>query len=74
MHQLTITTPSGRRSMTLALARTQLSIANRCGSAKPVDKWHVWRAISETRVSLGLKNDRTIQVLRALLTFAPVDI
>lgn len=60
--------------MTLALARTQLSIANRCGSAKPVDKWHVWRAISETRVSLGLKNDRTIQVLRALLTFAPVDI
>ncbi|MGY3581948.1 replication initiation protein RepC [Bradyrhizobium sp. USDA 4341] len=60
--------------MTLALARTQLAIADQSGSAKPVDKWHVWRAISETRVSLGLKNDRTIQVLRALLTFAPADI
>jgi replication initiation protein RepC len=60
--------------MALALMRTQLETADRSGSAKPVDKWQIWRAISETRATLGLKNDRTIQVLRALLTFAPADI
>lgn len=59
--------------MTLALARTQLMVSDLCGSAKPVDKWRVWRAVRDCRISLDL-SDRTIQVLRALLTFNPGDI
>ncbi|KQV78152.1 plasmid replication protein RepC [Rhizobium sp. Root1220] len=64
-----VSTPFGRRSMTLALVRGQLSIAE-SKMHKCVDKWKVFRDISETRERLGLQ-DRALAVLDALLTFYP---
>lgn len=64
-----VTTPFGRRPMTLALVRGQLSTAN-IKSGKSVDKWKVYRAACEARAVLGLR-DRALAVLNALLTFYP---
>ncbi|MBW9116359.1 replication initiation protein RepC [Rhizobium cauense] len=64
-----VSTPFGRRSMTLALVKGQLSVA-KLKANKRVDKWKVFRDISETRERLGLQ-DRALAVLDALLTFYP---
>ncbi|ARS66150.1 replication initiation protein RepC [Sinorhizobium meliloti] len=64
-----VSTPFGRRSMTLALVKGQLSIAQ-SKTDKRADKWKVFRDISETRERLGLQ-DRALAVLDALLTFYP---
>lgn len=64
-----VSTPFGRRSMTLALVKGQLSIAQ-SKTDKCADKWKVFRDISETRERLGLQ-DRALTVLNALLTFYP---
>ena len=64
-----VTTPFGRRPMTLALVKGQLqSFDDRAG--RPVEKWKVFRDISEARQLLGL-HDRALAVLDALLTFYP---
>lgn len=64
-----VTTPFGRRTMTLALVKTQMDTAER-RSGKAIDKWKVFRDICEARERLGLQ-DRAIAVLDALLSFYP---
>ncbi len=64
-----VTTPFGRRPMTLALVKGQLATAN-IRAGKTVDKWKVYRNICEARALLGLR-DRALAVLNALLSFYP---
>ncbi|NTB87982.1 replication initiation protein RepC [Agrobacterium tumefaciens] len=64
-----VTTPFGRRPMTLALVKSQLR-ASQIESGKSVDKWQVFRDACDARSLLGLR-DRALAVLNALLTFYP---
>ncbi|MGQ8631044.1 plasmid replication protein RepC [Agrobacterium sp. DKPNP3] len=64
-----VTTPFGRRPMTLALVKGQLATA-KIKAGKSVDKWKVYRSACEARALLGLR-DRALAVLNALLTFYP---
>ncbi|MGO4568007.1 plasmid replication protein RepC [Rhizobium sp. 2YAF20] len=64
-----VTTPFGRRPMTLALVKRQFATAE-IGSGKTADKWKVFRDASEARALLGIQ-DRALAVLDALLTFYP---
>jgi len=64
-----VTTPFGRRPMTLALVKRQISTIE-AGNSRPVDKWKVFRDICEARAVLGVQ-DRALAVLDALLTFHP---
>lgn len=64
-----VTTPFGRRPMTLALVRGQLETANRTPS-KAIDKWKVFRDVGEAKEIFGLQ-DRSLAVLYALLSFYP---
>ncbi|MEW9612986.1 plasmid replication protein RepC [Shinella sp. S4-D37] len=66
-----VTTPHGRRPMTLALVRGQLETADR-GPTKAVSKWKVFNDIGEAKDVLGLQ-DRSITILQALLSFYPSD-
>jgi replication initiation protein RepC len=64
-----VTTPFGRRPMTLGLVKGQLNAAG----PRPtwtVEKWKVFRDVAEARQLLGLQ-DRALAVLDALLTFYP---
>lgn len=64
-----VTTPFGRRPMTLALVKGQLATAD-VKPGKSVDKWKVFRDACEARIVLGL-TDRALSVLNALLSFYP---
>jgi replication initiation protein RepC len=64
-----VTTPFGRRPMTLALVKWQLNSAE-IKPGKSVEKWKVFRDASEARALLGIQ-DRALAVLDALLTFYP---
>lgn len=64
-----VTTPFGRRPMTLALVKRQLQSAE-ATTGKSVDKWKVFRDACEARGLLGVQ-DRALAVLDALLTFYP---
>jgi replication initiation protein RepC len=69
MQSGSVSTPFGRRAMTLALVKGQL--ANR--QSKPtgnIDKWRVYRDACESRQRLGV-TDRALAVLSALLSFYP---
>lgn len=69
MHSGNLTTPFGRRPMTLDLMKRQFLTAEMTlGCA--VDKWKVFRDICEARQMLGLQ-DRALAVLNALLSFLP---
>lgn len=64
-----VTTPFGRRPMTLALVRQQVATADiKPGSS--VDKWKVFRAACAARDFLKVQ-DRSLAVLDALLSFYP---
>ncbi|CUX72119.1 MULTISPECIES: plasmid replication protein RepC [Agrobacterium] len=64
-----VTTPFGRRPMSLALVKGQMAIEDpRPGTQ--IEKWRVFRDVCETRERLGLQ-DRALAVLDALLTFYP---
>ena len=69
MRANSITTPVGRRPMTLALVKRQLDTAE-SKVGKVADKWKVFRDVCEARVLLGVQ-DRALAVLDALLTFYP---
>jgi len=64
-----ITTPFGRRPMTLGMlvnqARTQTMAAD-----ASVDKWQLYRWLCEARPKLGI-SDRALSVLNALMSFYP---
>ncbi|MGI0525810.1 plasmid replication protein RepC [Rhizobium giardinii] len=64
-----VTTPVGRRPMTLALMKRQLDTAE-MKTGKTADKWKVFRDACEARTILGIQ-DRALAVLDALLTFYP---
>ncbi len=64
-----VTTPFGRRPMTLALVRRQIETSE-IKPGKTADKWKVFRDASEARELLGLQ-DRSLAVLDALLSFYP---
>lgn len=64
-----VTTPFGRRPMTLALVRRQIE-TREIKPGKTADKWKVFRDASEARELLGLQ-DRSLAVLDALLSFYP---
>ncbi|WP_435693863.1 plasmid replication protein RepC [Rhizobium lusitanum] len=64
-----ITTPFGRRSMSLALMRNQIK-ATAIRQGKTVDKWRVFRDVCEARPLLNI-SDRALAVLNALLSFYP---
>ena len=64
-----VTTPFGRRPMTLALVKRQFATAE-IKPGKAADKWKVFRDASEARTLLGIQ-DRGLAVLDALLTFYP---
>ncbi|MBB2755541.1 UNVERIFIED_ORG: replication initiation protein RepC [Rhizobium aethiopicum] len=64
-----VTTPFGRRPMTLALVKGQLEVAESKFTAC-VEKWKVFRDVCEARERFGLQ-DRALAVLDALLTFYP---
>jgi len=66
-----VTTPHGRRPMTLALVKGQLETADR-GPSKAVSKWKVFNDIGEAKDVFGLQ-DRSITLLQALLSFYPND-
>ena len=64
-----VTTPFGRRPMTLALVKRQIA-TNEIKTGKSVDKWKVFRDASEAREELGLQSN-SLAVLDALLSFYP---
>ena len=69
MQSGSVTTPFGRRPMTLALVKGQLETAERSEN-KPVDKWRVFRNVCEAKDVFSLQ-DRSLAVLHALLSFYP---
>lgn len=66
-----VTTPFGRRAMSLGMLASQL-IAENIEPGISRNKWKLFRAVCEARPSLGV-TDRALTVLDALLTFYPVD-
>ncbi|OCJ08111.1 replication initiation protein RepC [Rhizobium sp. AC44/96] len=69
MERLSVTTPFGRRSMSLALVKRQIE-ASDIAFGKSVDKWKIHRDACDARSRLGLQ-DRALAVLNALLSFYP---
>ncbi len=69
MQSGSVTTPFGRRPMTLALVKTQFKAAD-IRHGKSIDKWKVYRDACDARTLLGLR-DRALAVLNALLSFYP---
>lgn len=64
-----VTAPFGPRRMSIALVNWQVQAAD-IKAGKSIDKWKVFRDVSEARGLLGLQ-DRAITVLDALLSFYP---
>ena len=69
MTRLSVTTPFGRRSLTLAHVAAQ-QIAKSRSPEKAVHKWTVFRAICTAKPRIGI-SERALSVLNALLTFHP---
>ena len=66
-----ITTPFGRRAMSLAQLKTQAE-AQEIEEGKTADKWQVYRWLCEGKEIIGV-GDRSLAVLNALLSFLPAD-
>jgi replication initiation protein RepC len=64
-----VSTPFGRRSMTLGMLTSQ-EHASRIDPEASVDKWKIFRALCEAKDMVGV-SDRALAVLNALLTFYP---
>lgn len=69
MHTESVTTPFGRRPVTLALVRRQQAVCE-IPTSKSVDKWKVFRDASAAMELLGLQSS-SLSVLDALLSFFP---
>ncbi|MBO9195355.1 replication initiation protein RepC [Rhizobium sp. 16-449-1b] len=69
MHTGNVTTPFGRRPVTLALVRRQQAVAE-LKAGKTADKWKVKRDASAAMQQLGLQSN-SLAVLDALLSFHP---
>ena len=64
-----VTTPFGRRAMTLGMLVNQYD-ARDIEPGKSTDKWKLFRALCEARTVFGI-SDRALAVLNALLSFYP---
>ncbi|QHW28944.1 replication initiation protein RepC (plasmid) [Rhizobium leguminosarum bv. viciae 248] len=64
-----VTTPFGRRSMTLGMLANQV-MAGEIRPDQSVDKWKLFRTLCEAKPLLGI-GDRALAVLNALLSFYP---
>jgi replication initiation protein RepC len=64
-----VTTPFGRRPMTLSLVRHQKALAD-IRQGKTADKWKVFRDASAAKETLGIQTN-SLAVLDALLSFYP---
>lgn len=64
-----ISTPFGRRAMTLGMLAGQ-AIAKTVSPEASVDKWKLYRWLCEARPKLGI-SDRALSVLNALMSFYP---
>ncbi|ASS59059.1 plasmid replication protein RepC [Rhizobium leguminosarum] len=64
-----VSTPFGRRSMTLGMLASQES-ASKVDPDASVDKWKIFRALCEAKDMVGV-SDRALAVLNALLSFYP---
>lgn len=62
-----VTTPFGRRPMTLAMLATQ---KEEIPEGKAVDKWQLYRDLCEGKSLVGI-GDRSLAILAALLSFYP---
>jgi replication initiation protein RepC len=69
MQTHTVTTPFGRRPMSLGMIASQVAAEN-APPETTVHKWHVFRDIKEGRLALGA-TDRALAILDALLSFHP---
>jgi len=69
MESRSVTTPFGRRQMTLGMFSSQVA-SRRIEPDKSVDKWKLYRALCEARPLLGV-SDRALAVMNALLSFYP---
>ncbi|KKC33535.1 replication initiation protein RepC [Devosia psychrophila] len=69
MQTQTVTTPFGRRPMSLGMIASQVTAQN-APEGTTVHKWHVFRDIKEARIALGA-TDRALAILDALLSFHP---
>ncbi len=66
-----ITTPFGRRAMSLGQLKTQAQ-AHEIEEGKTADKWQIYRWLCEGKEIIGV-GDRSLAVLNALLSFLPAD-
>ncbi|HEY0123862.1 MAG TPA: plasmid replication protein RepC [Rhizobium sp.] len=64
-----VTTPFGRRPMTLGMLASQ-KLTREIDPGKSVDKWKIYRALCEAKPLFGV-TDRALAVLNALLSFYP---
>ncbi|MBG0808145.1 replication initiation protein RepC [Methylosinus sp. H3A] len=72
--QTHLTTPFGRRPLSLAMVATQIATSEFAGQPSATDavvhKWRLFRSLTEAKKMLGV-TDRALSVLHALLTFHP---
>lgn len=69
MNSDNLTTPFGRRGVSIGLLATQFASRN-IDPARSIDKWKLFRATCEARPHLGI-SDRSLAVLNALISFYP---
>ncbi|MDK1377567.1 MULTISPECIES: plasmid replication protein RepC [unclassified Sinorhizobium] len=69
MERGSVTTPFGRRPMTLGMLSSQIT-ASRTQAGRSVDKWKLFRWLCEAKSLVGV-SDRSLAVLNALLSFYP---
>jgi replication initiation protein RepC len=69
MESGSVTTPFGRRSMTLGMLASQVT-ARDIEPGRSVDKWKIYRQLCEAKPRLGV-TDRALAVMNALLSFHP---
>ncbi|AUX80723.1 MULTISPECIES: plasmid replication protein RepC [Sinorhizobium] len=69
MERGNVTTPFGRRAMTLGMLARQIA-AGDIPPKQSVDKWKLFRTVCEAKAEIGI-SDRSLAVLNALLSFSP---
>lgn len=69
MERGNVTTPFGRRAMTLGMLARQIA-AGDIPPKQSVDKWKLFRTVCEAKSAIGV-SDRSLAVLNALLSFYP---
>jgi replication initiation protein RepC len=69
MERGSVTTPFGRRAMTLGMLARQIA-AGDIPPKQSVDKWKLFRTVCEAKSEIGV-SDRSLAVLNALLSFYP---